>query len=172
MKNRLPLSPVILFGSIVSLLLLLFSVRVFADTQYLTTKQFLQTYLNQKVPQPSKLWLSKAQTAQAEKVLGHAPYQRVQKYWQQGNKTAWILNEIGKAEFITAGFVVENGKVADVRVLVYRESRGGEVHYKRFLAQFKGAVLKDDAFLDRHIDGISGATLSVRSMKHMARLAL
>ncbi len=96
----------------------------------------------------------------------------MQKYWQHGNKTAWILEEIGKVEFITAGFVVEDGKITDVRVLTYRESRGGEVRYQSFVQQFKGAILKEDTFLDRPIDGISGATLSVWSMKRMARLAL
>jgi len=62
--------------------------------------------------------------------------------------------------------------MADVRVLVYRESHGGEVRYKAFLKQYKGVMLKEGDFLNHAIDGISGATLSVRSMTRMARLAL
>ncbi|MFW5431216.1 MAG: FMN-binding protein, partial [Methylophilaceae bacterium] len=143
-----------------------------ADTQYLTTKQFLSEYFSQDVPKSSKLWLVKERTKQAKKILGHSPAQRIQRYWKHGNKTAWVLEEIGKVELITAGFVVEDGKIAQVRVLTYRESRGGEVRYKRFLQQYVGAVLKENSFLDRHVDGISGATLSVRSMSRMARLAL
>jgi len=172
MKNKRLQNPKPILLSIVAMLFMLYVIRAFAETQYLSTDQFLQAYLTAEVPKPAKLWLGKAQAQRAEKILGHRPYQRVQKYWQHGNKTAWILEEIGKVEFITAGFVVEDGKIADVRVLTYRESRGGEVRYKSFLKQYKGAFLKEDSFLDRKVDGISGATLSVWSMNRMARLAL
>ncbi len=155
-----------------SILLSTQSTSAFAETEYQSPQAFIEEALAGEVPKPSKLWLVKARAEKAEKILGHQPYQRVQKYWQQGNKTVWILQEIGKVEFITAGFVVEDGKMADMRVLVYRESHGAEVRYKAFLQQYKGAMLKENAFLDRAIDGISGATLSVRSMTRMARLAL
>jgi len=83
-----------------------------------------------------------------------------------------VLEEIGKEEPITAGFVVEGGRIKQARVLVYRESRGGEIRYPVFLKQYDGAALTADHYLDRSIDGISGATLSVRAMERMARLAL
>ena len=41
-----------------------------------------------------------------------------------------------------------------------------------FTDQFSGSGLTDDLRLDRTIDGISGATLSVRALKKLARLAL
>ena len=41
-----------------------------------------------------------------------------------------------------------------------------------FPAQFAGARLTSSQGLDRHIDGISGATLSVRALSRLARLAL
>ena len=59
-----------------------------------------------------------------------------------------------------------------VRVLVYRESRGEEVRTPSFLKQFKDAKLTRGDRLDREIDGIAGATLSVGAMERMARLAL
>jgi hypothetical protein len=59
-----------------------------------------------------------------------------------------------------------------VRVLVYRESRGQEVRQSAFLKQFKEAKLAQGDRLDRQIDGIAGATLSVGAMERMARLAL
>ena len=155
-----------------ALILLTLSMKVLADTQYLTTEQFLKEHFSPDVPKPSKLWLVKERAKKAKKILGHQPLALRQQYWQSGNKTAWILNEIGKTEPITAGFVIEDGKIAQVRVLTYRESRGGEVHYPAFLKQYFGAVLKKDTYLDRNIDGISGATLSVRSMSRMARVAL
>lgn len=153
------------------LILVALSMKAFAETQYLTIEAFLSQHF-QQVPKPSKLWLVKARAKQAEQILGHPPAELRQRYWKHEGKTAWILNEIGKTEPITAGFVVHDGKIIQVRVLVYRESRGGEVHYAAFLKQFFGAQLNDEYFLDRSIDGISGATLSVRSMSRMARLAL
>jgi len=79
---------------------------------------------------------------------------------------------LGDKSTITAGFVVLAGKISQVRVLTYRESRGGEVRYPVFLKQYQGVELQADNYLNRHIDGISGATLSVNAMNRMARLAL
>jgi hypothetical protein len=94
------------------------------------------------------------------------------KYWEKAGRTAWILEEIGKERPITAGIVVNDSKIESINVLVFRESRGWEVRYPFFTDQFSDATLKEDKQLDRHIDGISGATLSVNAMKKMARLAL
>jgi hypothetical protein len=41
-----------------------------------------------------------------------------------------------------------------------------------FLRQFAGAGLAEGDRLDRGVDGISGATLSVHAMERMSRLAL
>jgi hypothetical protein len=139
---------------------------------YLTPEQFAAEAVGSPVSKPEVLWLTKDVAAQASRILGHAPYQLRQRYWKSGDKTAWILEEIGKEELITAGFVIENGKLLQARILVYRESRGGEVRYPAFLKQYEGAALDSERQLDRNIDGISGATLSVRAMGRMARLAL
>jgi uncharacterized protein with FMN-binding domain len=82
------------------------------------------------------------------------------------------LEEIGKEQPITTGIVVEDGKIDQVKVLVFRESRGFEVRYPFFTDQFRGATLREGLDLDREIDGISGATLSVRALTKLARLAL
>lgn len=139
---------------------------------YLPPEQFLAEAVGAPVPKPEILWLTKDVAAQATRILGHAPAQLRQRYWAGDGKTVWMLEEIGKEEPISAGFVVENGKIVQARVLVYRESRGGEIRYPAFLKQYEGAGLTADARLDRGIDGISGATLSVRAMERMARLAL
>lgn len=55
---------------------------------------------------------------------------------------------------------------------MFRESRGFEVRYPFFTDQFRGARLREGLDLDREIDGISGATLSVRALTKLARLAL
>jgi hypothetical protein len=58
-----------------------------------------------------------------------------------------------------------------LRVLIYRESRGWEVRHAFFTRQFDQAQLENGK-LDRSIDGITGATLSVEALQRAARLAL
>ena len=123
-------------------------------------------------PAPRVLWLSREMQARASAILNHAPANLRQRYWSDGAKSVWILEEIGKEELITAGFVISQGHIDHVRVLAYRESRGQEVRDPSFLKQFAGAGLDNGDHLDRGIDGISGATLSVHAMERMARLAL
>jgi len=132
---------------------------------------FIAEVLGSK-PSSKVLWLTKEIQAQAGAILGHPPAQLRQRYWSEGPKSVWILEETGKEELITAGFVVVDGHIDHVRVLVYRESRGQEVRQLSFLKQFKDAKLARDNRLDRDIDGIVGATLSVGAMERMARLAL
>ncbi|HZF20356.1 MAG TPA: FMN-binding protein [Burkholderiales bacterium] len=124
------------------------------------------------LPAPKVLWLTKDLQAQAAAILGHPPAQLRQRYWSDARRSVWILEETGKEELITAGFVVADGRIDHVRVLVYRESRGQEVRQSSFLKQFKNAKLAPGDRLDRDIDGIVGATLSVGAMERMARLAL
>jgi hypothetical protein len=123
-------------------------------------------------PAPKVLWLTKEIQAEASAILGHPPPQLRQRYWADSRRSVWILEEIGKEEPITAGFVVVDGRIDHARVLVYRESRGQEVRQGSFLQQFRDAKLAGGGRLDRDIDGIAGATLSVRAMQRMARLAL
>ncbi|MEO8418055.1 MAG: FMN-binding protein [Methylophilaceae bacterium] len=146
--------------------------NVYADVQYLTPEQFLTEAFAAGAPKPELLWLTKDIAQQSEKILGHAPMQLRQRYWRIGDKSVWIFDEIGKEEPITAGFVISAGKISQVRVLTYRESRGWEVRYPAFLKQYQGIELQPDNYLSRNIDGISGATLSVNAMNRMARLAL
>lgn len=110
------------------------------------------------------------------------------RYWQKGERTAWILEEVGKDRPITFGLVVDEQKIYSMDVLVYRESRGGEVRYPFFTKQFNNASLlnppaklfNDDIGsksnhspkLNVNIDGITGATLSVRASKKVAKVAL
>ena len=139
---------------------------------YLTPQQFVDGAFGVNSAKLETLWVTKEVAKQADKILGHAPKQLRQRYWKYGLQTAWILDEIGKEEPITAGFIVESGKIVQASILAYRESRGGEVRHANFLKQYQNVVLLPDSFLNKNIDGISGATLSVRAMGRMARLAL
>ena len=64
-----------------------------------------------------------------------------------------------------------NGKIKTAKVLEFREIRGWEIKYPAFTRQFIGASLRGYD-LDRSIDGVSGATLSVWAMTAVAKLAL
>lgn len=123
-------------------------------------------------PEAGSIWLTGELRKAAAGILGHDyPAARL-RYWRAGTRTAWVLEEIGKEMPITVGISVDAGRVRAVRVLVYRESRGWEVKSPAFTAQFDGARLAPDHRLDRSIDGISGATLSVRALTRLTRLAL
>ncbi|MEL0215611.1 MAG: FMN-binding protein [Burkholderiaceae bacterium] len=97
---------------------------------------------------------------------------KLMKYWTDGKKTVWILEEVGKARPITTGYVVENKQIKKVRVLIFRETHGYEVRHPIYTSQFEGATLESMTKLDRDIDGISGATLSHWALEKMAKLAL
>lgn len=146
------------------------SVSSFADTVYQTREDFLRELFGTPPP-VSVIWLDNAAQDKLKAILGHPYGQARLRYWRAEGETAWILDEIGKEYPITAAFVVRNAAIERVRVLVYRETRGMEVHYPSFLQQFVGSGLQDGR-LNRSIDGISGATLSVQSMERMARAAL
>lgn len=122
-------------------------------------------------PAVQTLWLTPDIKAQAKAAAGSAPDGPRIRYWQLGNRTAWVLERIGKEAPITFGVVVEDGAVVGLSVLTYRESRGFEIQSTRWLAQFTGIRAGKNG-LDRSVDNISGATLSVRASRDVTRLAL
>jgi len=157
---------------LLTFLALLATARITAGESYQTTDAFLQDVFAAAPPSPQVLWLKGDSRETAAGILGH-PYPGLRvRYWEQDGRTAWILEEIGKEKPITVGMVVGPGGMELLRVLEFRESRGWEVRYPFFTDQFSGIGLTQDRQLDRHIDGISGATLSVRALQKLARLAL
>lgn len=156
------------------LLALIISVSSFAlraDTTYVTAENFLSENVGAESSKPQFLWLDKTAQTKISAALGHPYPQARLRYWRANQKTVWILDEIGKEYPITAGFVVADKHIQHAQVLVYRESRGMEIHFPAFLTQFIGAYLDGDR-LSKKIDGITGATLSVDAMQRMARTAL
>lgn len=125
-----------------------------------------------KPPDAETLWIVGDLQPAVRAILEHDyPAPRV-RYWRAGQRTVWVLDEIGKEMPITVGIAIADGAVERVKVLLYRESRGWEVKSPAFTAQFSGAKLAEGHRLDRHIDGISGATLSVRALSRLTRIAL
>ncbi len=138
---------------------------------YLERDVFLQRAFGE-VPRSQTLWLKGDIKQAVQDILGHDYRSLRVRYWQHGDKTAWVLDEIGKEQPITIGIVVAADHIEQVQILAFRESRGWEVRHPFFTEQFQGASFFQGTELDRPIDGISGATLSVKAVTKVSRLAL
>ena len=141
------------------------------ETVYLQPEVFIEQSFADE-PEQKVLWLTKDAKASIKQVLGRDYRGMRIRYWQSGARTAWILEEIGKVKPITTGFVIENNQMLAMQVLIYRESHGWEVRYPFFTNQFKGLELEANNRLNKKIDGISGATLSVNALTRLSKLAL
>ena len=153
-------------------LLALISVSVVAGGVYQQPDDFINEVFDNKPPKAEVLWLNKDLKGQIVKILDHKYKGLRVRYWQQEKRSAWILDEIGKEKLITTGIVINEEKIELVKVLVFRESRGWEVRHDFFTDQFKQVILKGNHQLDKTIDNISGATLSVRAVRKLAQIAL
>jgi len=139
---------------------------------YQTPEDFLAEAFAGDPPPPAVVWLTGDTGKAVAEILQHKPGRLRIRYWARDARSAWILEEIGKEKPITAGFIVQDGRLEKMRVLVFRESRGDEIRLPFFTRQFEGARLTDANALDRTIDNITGATLSVRAMRKLGRVAL
>jgi hypothetical protein len=143
-----------------------------AATVYETQAEFLDRAFSHSPPEPNLLWLSGERKSAVRQILGHDyPALRL-RYWCRADRSAWMLEEIGKELPITVGIIIEKSYIKNLRVLTYRENRGGEVATPAFTDQFNKAALEHGGKLDTGIDGISGATLSVQALTRLATMAL
>ena len=140
--------------------------------RYLDRDVFLHSAFPQTEPQQGMIWITKDVRDSVEAVLGHHFSLMRVRYWYDGATTAWILDEIGKEEPITIGVSIEGNAVGMVRVLEFRESRGWEVRYPFFTDQFNGAKLHENHSIDKQIDSITGATMSVGAVRRIVQTAL
>jgi len=141
------------------------------DQVFLTTQAYVAQVFPNTQPKLETLWPTGELREQLTKILGHRPSLRF-KYWGANNKTVWVLDEIGKDRPITAAVTIVRGKIEDVQVLVFRESRGWEIKHEFFTRQFNRLWLGPKQQLSARIDNITGATLSVKAMTRMAKAAL
>ena len=143
-----------------------------AISVYETHAEFLDRAFNGASPDTALIWLSGERKSVVSELLGHDyPALRV-RYWCQAARSAWVLEEVGKELPITVGVIVEKDYIRSLRVMTYRENRGGEVSTPAFTDQFDGVALATGGDLDANIDGISGATLSVQALTRLATMAL
>lgn len=143
-----------------------------ASGVYQTPAAFISHSFVDATPEAKVIWLTKEDRAVVADILQHKFNRMRIRYWQVDYETVWILNEIGKEKPITMGVHVKNNQINHFKVLTYRESRGDEVRHEFYAQQFINATLTEDNGLSQNVDGITGATLSVRATKKVARLAL
>lgn len=139
---------------------------------YQEPSAFINDVFSGEPPKAQKIWITGERKKIASKILGHRPTSLRLRYWGKGTRTAWVLEEIGKEKPITVGIVVNNNRIERVKVLIFLESRGWEVRHDFFTRQFENIGLLENQHLDKQIDGISGATLSVAALKKLSQLAL
>jgi hypothetical protein len=146
-----------------------------ADEQagrYLETDDYVSSAFADTPPKAGTLWVSGDLRAAVERALGHRFAALRLRYWDDGDTSVWILDEIGKELPITIGVTVKDAKIVNLRVLEFRESRGWEVRYPFFTDQFDGISKDEKGRLSRNVDGITGATLSVAAVTRVAKVAL
>jgi len=161
-------------NKILSAILLFYCIQcgALAKGVYQTSEQFIVHAFKGDMPPAKVLWLVKEDKLQIEKIVQHKINRLRLRYWQKSDETVWILDEIGKEKPITVAVHINKNMIAELKVLAFRESRGDEVRHEFFTSQFRAASLNEKILLNRHIDGITGATMSVRALTKVARLAL
>lgn len=148
------------------------SSTTFAKGVFQTGPEFIEEVFGSERPQAKFLLLTPQLKETASQIMNrHVRGLRI-RYWHSGTTSAWIMDEIGKELPITIGVVIRDNQIALLKILAFRESRGWEVRYPAFTNQYQNVKMTPDLGLDKHIDGITGATLSVRAVNKVATLAL
>ena len=143
------------------------------------TLQVINDYYDQDIEiQELKFKIPKKVKKQIQNQIKQKFYRDQIYYWsiKIDDQTHYALmdNTLGKTMPIT--FLVifnENQEVIHSAIIKYREGYGGEISGKKWLAQFIG--MKQDSLYkhEKEIDGITGATISVKSFtKGISKLSL
>jgi Na+-translocating ferredoxin:NAD+ oxidoreductase RnfG subunit len=85
----------------------------------------------------------------------------------------FVDNVIGREDFITYAVGIDaSGALTPVEILEYRESHGGEIRNRRWLAQFAGRAQPEELAFRTDIKNIAGATLSSEHVTNGVRWLL
>ena len=144
-----------------------------AERVYNKTGDYVKSFFGGDTPKKYTVWVIGDLRDDINQVINGADSTPVRyRYWRKDARTLWVLDSVARTMPITAGVVGENDKIVDISVLIYRETRGHEIQNRVHRAQYYDAAITERNTLDKPINGISGSTLSVNSLKRMARIAL
>ena len=77
----------------------------------------------------------------------------------------YLGKAFGKTDYFDFMVILDKElNIAKIKVLIYREERGGEVASNRWLNQFKGKSKDENIEYQKDIAAISGATISAKSI--------
>ncbi|MDG1859819.1 MAG: FMN-binding protein, partial [Emcibacteraceae bacterium] len=116
-----------------------------AERVYVKTSDYVKSHFNGETPKKATVWVIGDLRDNINDVINGADNTPVRyRYWRKDNKTLWMLNSVARTMPITAGVVVEDGKIVDITVMTYRETRGHEVQSRFHRVQYVDAKISPD----------------------------
>ena len=152
------------------ILIILTSALVAGDIKSICEEHLLSIYLKDIDIRMNILNLDRQIKENVENQVKQKFYRDKLYYWtiSQRDTTiayAFLDNVIGKSMPITFMVILNiDGNIINANVIKYREAYGSEVGNKGWLQQFINFNNNADYSVGKDIDGISGATISVKSM--------
>ena len=161
------------------ILIILTSFLVAGDIKSACEEHLLSLYLKDTDIRMHILNLDRQIKKEVENKVKQKFYRDKLYYWtiSQRDTTiayAFLDNVIGKSMPITFMVILNiDGNIINANVIKYREAYGSEVGNKGWLQQFINFNNNSDYSSGKDIDGISGATISVKSMsKGMQKITI
>ena len=154
----------------VSILIILTSFLVAGDIKITCEEHLFNLYPKNTDIRMHIFQLDKQIKNKVENIVKQRFYKDKLYYWTitEGDSTkayAFLDNVIGKSMPITFMVILNiDGEIENVNVIKYREAYGSEVGSKSWLQQFINFNNNSDYNIGKDIDGISGATISVKSI--------
>jgi hypothetical protein len=84
----------------------------------------------------------------------------------------WELATKGKHGVIISQFEIIDGQIVNTRILSSKERHGRQIASQRYLQQFHGVGLSENGWLNKRVDGITGASTTSNAVEAGAVLAL
>ncbi len=153
-----------------SIVIILISVLSAGDIKIFCEEHLFNLYPENTDIRMHILKLDKHMIKEVENQVKQKFYRDKLYYWtiSQDDTTiayAFLDNVIGKSMPITFLVILNvNGNIINTNVIKYREAYGGEVGNKGWLQQFLYRNNNSSYNIGKDINGISGATISVKSM--------
>jgi len=133
---------------------------------------YLEKIFQGPPPEPGYLWIKPSIRPKIEAVIMHGYNGFRIKYWDKNEKTVWILEDIAKEKPVCVGIITYQEKIISLDIIFSNGKWGKQIQNINFINQFENVEIDEKGILNKNIDGISGATLSVNVVSRLAQLAL